>query len=326
MDMEYLLVLQQFREGMGQAFRDFFMQMSFLTDKETSIVIVAIIYWCVSKRYGDWLWLGWGMNRLVNGFLKVTACVYRPWIKDPRILPDPMAKAGATGYSFPSGHSTNGASIFGSGVLYPKFRKGLRILLGVMVVLVALSRNFLGVHTPQDVIVGMSLGLLGMYLTTKLMAYLDAHPEKEIAAASIVIGVAVLVVIYANVKSYPVDYDPDGNILVEGAKMAKDTYKSVGWILAIWIGRLLDRRYVHFTTDVKLSDKIFRLAAGLLSFYALSMIICPVIKNAVGGPAGTLIDSFIQVFYIVFVFPLICMKVENRTVSKTLSTPQRSDN
>ncbi len=227
MDMEYLLALQQFREGAGHVFTEFFEQMSFLSDKGTVIVIVAIVYWCVSKKYGAWLWLGWSTNRLINGFLKATACVYRPWIRDARILPDPVAKAGATGYSFPSGHSTNGASMFGSGMLYPKFRKGLRIVFGVMVVLVALSRNFLGVHTPQDVIVGVLLGLLVMYLTSKLITYLDAHPEKEIAAAVIGIAAAVLVAIYAGLKSYPVDYGPDGNILVDSAKMVKDTFKSI---------------------------------------------------------------------------------------------------
>lgn len=80
MDIEYLLVLQDFREGAGQFLRELFMKMTFLTDKETSIVIVAIIYWCISKEYGSWLWLGWSVNRLINGFLKVTACAYRPWI------------------------------------------------------------------------------------------------------------------------------------------------------------------------------------------------------------------------------------------------------
>ena len=128
MDIEYLLILQDFREGAGQFLRELFMKMTFLTDKETSIVIVAIIYWCISKEYGSWLWLGWSVNRLINGFLKVTACAYRPWIRDERIIPDAEAKTGATGYSFPSGHSTNAASIFGSGIFYKKFRTGLRIL------------------------------------------------------------------------------------------------------------------------------------------------------------------------------------------------------
>lgn len=320
MDIDYLLALQGFREGAGQIFRDFFMKMTFLSDKETSIVIVAIIYWCVSKEYGNWLWLGWSINRLINGFLKVTACVYRPWIRDARIIPDAEAKTGATGYSFPSGHSTNAASIFGSGIFYKKFRTGLRVLFGLLLILVAVSRNYLGVHTPQDVIVGLGVGLVVMYLISKLITWLDEHPEKEIPAAVIGISISIAVALYAGLKSYPVDYDENGAILVEGAKMAKDTYKAVGWSLAVWIGRILDRRYVHFSTDVPLTDKIFRLVAGLLSFYAVSLVICPAVKDLIPGPAGTVANTFLQIFYIIILFPLICVRLEERSKIKERKT------
>ena len=319
MDIEYLLALQDFREGAGQLFREFFMKMTFLTDKETSIAIVAIIYWCVSKEYGSWLWLGWSFNRLINGFLKVTACVYRPWIRDARIIPDAEAKTGATGYSFPSGHATNASSIFGSGIFYKKFSTGLKILFGLLLILCALSRNYLGVHTPQDVIVGLVVGLVVMYLISKLITWLDAHPEKEIPAAIVGISIAVAVAVYAGLKSYPVDYDENGKILVEGAKMANDTYKAVGWSLAVWIGRILDRRYVHFSTDVPLTDKIFRLVGGLLSFYAVSLVLCPALKELIAGPAGTVTSTFLQIFYIIFLFPLICVKLEEHSKVKARS-------
>ena len=46
--------------------------------------------------------MGWSGNRLVNGFLKVTFCVYRPWIRDARVQPDGNAVTAATGYSFPA--------------------------------------------------------------------------------------------------------------------------------------------------------------------------------------------------------------------------------
>ena len=36
----------------------------------------------------------------------------------------------------------------------------LRIVLGLLVLLVAFSRNYLGVHTPQDVLVGAAAGIL----------------------------------------------------------------------------------------------------------------------------------------------------------------------
>ena len=312
MDIDILLALQSFREGPGQFLHDFFMKMTFLTDKETSIVIVALIYWCVSKEYGQWLWFGWSINRLINGFLKVTACVYRPWIRDPRIIPDAEAKPGATGYSFPSGHATNASSIFGSGVLYGKFRPLLRITFALLIILVALSRTYLSVHTPQDVLVGLAVGLIVMYLSAKLILFMDDDPKVEriVVVAGIIISVTVA--LYAGLKSYPADYDADGKLLVDGVKMATDTYKAVGWCLAVLTGRLLEKRFVRFSTDVPLYDKIFRLVAGLISLYIVNLILCPFIKELFGKTVGTVLSSYILILYIVFLFPLIFVKLEGK--------------
>ena len=87
MDIEILLSLQQFRNGAGGFLTDFLNKMTFLGELNTAIVLMAIIYWCVSKDIGSYLLMGWSGNRLVNGVLKVTVCAYRPWIRDPRIVP-----------------------------------------------------------------------------------------------------------------------------------------------------------------------------------------------------------------------------------------------
>ncbi|WP_443089666.1 phosphatase PAP2 family protein [[Clostridium] aminophilum] len=71
---------------------------------------------------------------------------------DPRIIPDSDALAAATGYSFPSGHSMNAAALFGRGAIRRELPRFLRAVPGLIAVLIALSRNFLGVHTPQDIL------------------------------------------------------------------------------------------------------------------------------------------------------------------------------
>lgn len=117
MDIEILLALQQFREGTGGFLADFLSKMTFLGELYTAPVIMAVVYWCVSKDFGTYLLLGWSGNRIVNGALKVTACAYRPWIRDARIVPYGNSINTATGYSFPSGHSMNAATVFGGGVV-----------------------------------------------------------------------------------------------------------------------------------------------------------------------------------------------------------------
>ena len=242
MDIRYLLLLQEFRNGPGAILAAFFAKMTFLGELTTALFIMAAIYWCIDKELGTYLLMGFSGNRLVNGVLKVTVCAYRPWIRDPAIVPHGDAITTATGYSFPSGHTMNAATVFGGGAVRKDFPARLRIMLGLMVVLVAFSRNFLGVHTPQDVLVGMIAGTLVMYLTYRLMTWLGDHPEKSTLVCVIGLVLAAAVALYAGLKSYPQDYDSAGKLIVDGAKMANDTFKGVGWCSAFLVGWILERR------------------------------------------------------------------------------------
>ena len=303
MDIDILLALQDFRNSAGSFLADFFSKMTFLGELNTVLVIMAAVYWSVSREFGEYLLMGWSGNRLVNGVLKVTACAYRPWIRDARIVPYGDSITTATGYSFPSGHTMNAASVFGGGAVRKGLSRALRVTLGIIVALVAFSRIFLGVHTPQDILVGAAAGILVMWLTAKLMRWVAAHPEKDVAVVCTGVGLAVAVALYASLKSYPADLDAEGKLLVDGAKMANDTFKSVGWCTAFLTGWILERRFVGFSTDVPMRRRIARLVTGVLSFYAVSLVLVPLVKSWIPAPAGTVVSCFLQMFHISFLFP-----------------------
>ena len=307
MDIDILLALQEFREGAGAFLTDFFRKMSFIGEMNVVLIIIGVIYWCVSREFGNYLLIGWSGNRVVNGLLKVAACIYRPWIRDPRVIPDIEAKATATGYSFPSGHSMNGASLYGGGAIRKDLPRALRIILALIMVLIAFSRNFLGVHTPQDILVGTAAGLLVMWLTGRLLEWIGTHPEKDIMVMCVGIGIAAAVAVFAALKSYPETKDAAGNLLVDGKKMANDTYKGVGWAIGCLAGWVLERRFVGFSTDVSMPVRATRFAAGILSFYAVTLIPVPLIKGWIPGAAGVIVSCFVQMFYVSFLFPW-CIK------------------
>ena len=179
MDINILLGLQEFRNGAGAFLADFLLKMTYFGELNTVLVIMAVIYWCVSKDVGTYLLMGWSGNRILNGALKVTVCAYRPWIRDARILPYGDSINTATGYSFPSGHTMNAATVFGGGAVRKDLPGMLRAALGVMVVLVAFSRIYLGVHTPQDILVGAVCGTLVMWMTLKLMQHACHVDDSE---------------------------------------------------------------------------------------------------------------------------------------------------
>ena len=191
MDISILLALQNIRNGAGGIFAEFLLKMTFFGEMNTVLILMSVIYWSVSKEFGTWLLMGWSGIRVVNGFLKVTACVYRPWIRDPRILPYGDSMTTATGYSFPSGHSMNAASLYGGGAVRKDLPKPLRLFLGIILALVAFSRIYLGVHAPQDILAGTAAGLLVMWLIFRLTLYLKKHPEKDIMVLLPALGLRV---------------------------------------------------------------------------------------------------------------------------------------
>ena len=312
MDIDILLALQEFRNGAGSFLTEFFSKMTFLGEINTAIVIMAILYWSVSKELGSYLLMGWSGNRLANGVMKVTACAYRPWIRDARILPHGNAITTATGYSFPSGHTMNAASLFGGIAVREDYPRELRIVLGFGLAFVAFSRIYLGVHTPQDVLVGAGIGTLVMWLTLRLMRWVEAHPGKDWLVVCISVGLGAAVALYAALKPYPADYDAEGKLIVDGAKMANDTFKGVGYCVAFLTGWILERRFVGFSTEVPVQQKLMRAVIGLLGYYAVSLILAPLLKTWISGPAGTFISCFIQMFYVAFLFPL-CAKYMERS-------------
>ena len=310
MDINILLALQDFRNGTGAFLAAFLSKMTWLGETNTVIVIMALLYWCVSKDFGTYFLMGWSGNRLVNGMLKVTVCAYRPWIRDARILPHGDSITTATGYSFPSGHTMNAATLYGGGAVRRELPRLLRVVLGLLVLFVGFSRNYLGVHTPQDVLVGAVAGILVMCLTIKLMQWVKIHPEKDLLVVCIGVGIAILVAIYAAVKPYPTDTDAAGKVLVEGAKMANDTFKGVSYCVAFLTGWILERRFVRFSTDISMMKRMTRLTIGLLSYYVISLILIPVLKDSVSGVPGTVITCYLQIFYVTFIFPWLLKRFE----------------
>ena len=65
---------------------------------------------------------------------------------------------------------------------------------------------------------GTDLGLV-MWLTIKLIAWVEKYPEKDLLVMGVGIAIAVAVAVFAAVKPYPADYNEAGELLVDGTKI-----------------------------------------------------------------------------------------------------------
>ena len=264
------------------------------------IGIVCILYWCVNRKTGDRMMLTLFSGIMVNQILKVLFLTPRPWIRSERVKVVPSAIEDATGYSFPSGHTANAVSTFGGMSRMDKFKKHGWIF-WVIAVLVGFSRMYLGVHTPQDVIVSLILGAILIFLMEKLASMLDTHKNLDIliAASGILLGIGLCLFTYF--RPYPDD---------NGLKISFDAFKLAGASVGIMAGWLLERRTVKFVIPKELIKKVFRFLGGLI----LVLAVMKGLKGALNACFGELAGSFIRYFLVgviaTYVWPLVFHKAK----------------
>jgi undecaprenyl-diphosphatase len=123
-------------------------------------------------------WSGFFLARLVTEALKVGLARARPPMSDmERVL------AGATNYSFPSGHATSAIYVYGFLILL-MMRSSLprpgvwacRLVLSVVIAAVAVSRIVLGVHFASDVVGGLLSGSAALAIASTGM---PSHPTER---------------------------------------------------------------------------------------------------------------------------------------------------
>ena len=317
-------MLQTLREGAPDFVNVFFM---FISDavQNVGFMLPAFIYWCVSKTAGTKMFLCYTTTFFSNQLIKNTACVYRPWFRYPELTPYAKATAGATGYSFPSGHTVSATSFFGSLAIYEKKRKWVVILMFTLIFLTAFSRNWLGVHTIQDVLVAIIEGAFYICLFEVLSYWFASHQDKDILICIIGIVLAIAGLLFLQFKPYPLDYLEDGTLLVDPYDMLTDCYTATGLSVSALIGWLVDRRYIHYEAAGAWKNKIICFLIGGIIVFAE--------KTALGfvfAPLGTHFSHMFKYFLIglttMIFYPMSVMAFRKKVAAKKSAAKSDEEN
>lgn len=151
MELTLLRWIQQFATPQLDIF---FQLVTMLGEVIPVLALFTLLYWVVDRELGEYLAFTMIFSLTGNGLIKDLFRLQRP-IGEPGIRS--LRVHTATGYSFPSGHSQTVATLW-SGLGLWTGKRWVWALGAVITLLVGLSRLYLGVHYPKDVIVGILLG------------------------------------------------------------------------------------------------------------------------------------------------------------------------
>lgn len=145
------------------------------------VAVFAFLYLCWDKQAGVFVGTNLMVNLTLNPLVKNIFMRRRPYFdhSEVKCLKPVDANAdiydiSAQGYSFPSGHSNNAMTMYGSTAAVMK-KTWIWITAAVIVLLVGISRVIVGVHYPTDVLAGWTMGIVIIVV----MSFLQKKVQKR---------------------------------------------------------------------------------------------------------------------------------------------------
>ena len=163
----------------------FFQVITLFGDPMLWFMVAAFIYWQGKETRGIFIINLMLLAGLFVGLIKPLVGRARPPGEHLTLFDDTYSN-----YSFPSGHSTVAAAIFGYANCL--WKTGLPIILFILMILVGVSRIYLGVHFPSDVVAGWVLGFILGYINFEIFKRIKmgkikiTHKEAKYALGLVV--------------------------------------------------------------------------------------------------------------------------------------------
>lgn len=286
--IDILMIFQNMRNNILTTIFTFF---SICTEVPVITVLTAILYWCIDKKAGQRVLFALSGSLNVNGSIKNIVKMPRPIGSEGLVS---LRIETATGYSFPSGHTQTSTTFWTSIMIL--FKKTWAYVLGIIMILGAgISRLYLGVHWPFDVIAGCILGILLSVVFIKLFDYIDESKNYNI--------LVILLFIFGVITYF-----------VGG----EDLYKMFGLYTGFVLGYMVEDTYINFEASFSkrrknifakntakydgVGKKVLRFIIGLVSLLAIYLIFKYFEGTLMINNSESMINVFEYIKYTVVVF------------------------
>lgn len=275
---------------------EFMLAVTYLGDEIAFLVVALILIWCADKRTGYYVLSVGFLGTIANQFMKLWFRIPRPWVLDPQFTILEQAREGASGYSFPSGHTQSSVGTFGA-IAYITKNRVLRWICIAAVILVPFSRMYVGVHTPLDV--GVAAIMAGALIFGLKPVILSKDHRVFPVFLGIMVAVSVGFLCFVELYPFPADIDPHNM-----ASGLKNAYTLLGSLLGLVIVYIVDEKWLHFPTKAIWWAQIIKVAVGLGLVLAVKSGLKTPLEAVFGALVGRAVRYFLIVVTAGIVWPL----------------------
>ncbi len=222
---------------------------SFIGTESFFLVFVPLFYWCFSKRDGVRLTLVFLLSAYVNSLCKEVFALPRPEAGRVRVL----YPSSGGGYSFPSGHAQNAVVFWGWLARTLRWRP-YTWAFAILVLLISLSRIYLGLHYPADVVGGWIAGVFILGALALVDLRISRRPIGWEGRLLPWAGVGLPLILFL-LRSHPVQA------------------QIFGGMLGFCLGYLLESRWLRFSPIAPWKHQLLKALGGWIIGAGIALVL-----------------------------------------------------
>ncbi len=286
------------------------------------MIIVAVIYWSLDRKLGIRMALFLPLLSSINSILKFAIHAPRPYWVSTEI----MAIHASNGFGMPSGHAqASTVWLLASSYLRKKWFWIVAILSAF---LIGLSRAYLGVHFPTQVITGWTIGIIVLICFIRLEEKIATWIKGISVSLQLlfVLGITILILLAGiMILIFTCQWQMPGQWIGKAAPyLSLDTnilrYYSMaavagnaGSFLGVTIGAILMGKSGNFRVSGKWWVHLLRIILGLACMFLLYtglQKISPVEENLIPNAIWRFMGFYIISFLAVYLLPMLYIRLK----------------
>ena len=315
-----IVIIQQL-QGLSPALDGLMKFFTFLGKLEFYLLMMPFIYLSIDRRLGFRTLLILLITNFWASFFKLLFHQPRPyWIGGVKQL------ATETSYGFPSSHASDTFAVWGF-LAYQVKRTWMWLLSLFLILFIAISRLYLGVHFLHDILFGWLIGFIIVVIFLLVDKPVSAWAKELTLSMQILLAllISIVIILIGQViqswLSGISDPEPWASFAVK-ARIGDYSFNLAGALFGAIAGYALMRQYACFTNSDKWINRILCYAIGLIGvvvfYFGLDMSFGMITSDeTIFGQILRTVRYGSVVFWVVFLAPWLFLKIKLAEIDKS---------